>query len=425
MSGGVSGNERAQYHALRVRQDSGAQPSMLRIGMIAGESSGDQLGAGLMRAIRAREPDAEFEGAAGPAMIAAGCRPLVHAETFAVMGITEVLAHLPRLLRVRRRLYRHFLQHRPDVLIGIDMPDFNLGLEARLRKAGIRTVHYVSPSIWAWRARRVFKVGKAAELVLTLLPFEQPLFAQHGFHAVYVGHPLADRAPRSLDRAALRRALHLPVEDPLVALLPGSRFTEVERLLPVFLETAQWLANHLPQLRFAMPAASPALSRHIKNQVRMLVPDLPVTVIEGHAQEILGAANAALIASGTATLEAMLWRCPMVVAYRLSAGSYALVKGLGLLRVPHVALPNLLAGREVVPEFLQYRALPLNLGNAILRLLQDARVRDAQLQSFAELERGLRLGANERAAAAVLDLLQQPAVTPQARAHSRTDGAIS
>ena len=380
---------------------------MLRVGMIAGESSGDQLGAGLIHAIRAHVPDAQFEGAAGPAMIAAGCRALVPAEALAVMGITEVLAHLPRLMRIRRRLRKHFLQHRPDVFIGIDAPDFNLGLEVCLRKAGIRTVHYVSPSIWAWRARRVSKVGKAADLVLTLLPFEAPLYTQHGFRAVYVGHPLADRAPRTLDRGILRKTLHLPAEGLLVALLPGSRVTEVQRLLPVFLDTAQWLSNRVPEVRFVIPAASPDLGRYIKNQVRMLMPDLPLTVIDGHAQEVLGAVNAGLIASGTATFEALLWRCPMVVAYRIAAGSYALVKGLGLLRTRHVALPNLLAGRAVVPEFLQYRALPHNLGGAILKLLQDVRARDLQLQSFAELERGLRLDANERAATAVLELVQQ------------------
>lgn len=379
--------------------------------MIAGESSGDQLGAGLIQAIRARVPEVEFEGAAGPAMVAAGCRALVPTEELAVMGITEVLMHLPRLLGIRRRLRKHFLEQRPDAVIGIDAPDFNIGLEAKLRKAGIRTVHYVSPSIWAWRARRVFKVGKAADLVLTLLPFEQPLYAQQGFHAVYVGHPLADRAPRSLDRAALRKLLHLPVDGTLVALLPGSRSTEIERLGPLFLDTAQWLSDALPEVQFVIPAATNALSFLIKQQIRSLKPDLPVTVIDGHAQEILGAVNVGLIVSGTATLEAMLWRCPMVVAYRIAASSYALVKGLGMLRIPHVALPNLLAGREIVPEFLQYRALPHNLGGALLRLLRDARTRDAQLESFAQLEQNLRRGANERAAEAVLALLQKPAAS--------------
>lgn len=381
---------------------------MLRIGIIAGESSGDQLGADLIRAIRARAADAEFEGVAGPAMVAAGCRALLPTEQLAVMGITEVLLHLPRLLRIRRRLRKYFLRQHPDVVIGIDAPDFNIGLEARLRKAGIRTVHYVSPSIWAWRARRVFKVGKAADLVLTLLPFEQPLYARHGFHAVYVGHPLADRAPHNLERGQLRKALHLPLETPLVALLPGSRATEIERLGPLFLETAQWLSDALPEVQFVIPAATNALSFLIKRQIRSLKPDLPVTVIDGHAQEILGAANAGLIASGTATLEAMLWRCPMVVAYRISAGSYALVKGLGLLRVPYVALPNVLASREIVPEFLQYRALPHNLGGALLKLLQDSHTRDTQLACFVRLEQDLRRGASARAAEAVLALVQKP-----------------
>lgn len=377
---------------------------MLRIGMVAGESSGDHLGAGLIRALRARAPDIWFEGVAGPEMIAAGCRPLAHIEALSVMGVTELLAHLPRLLRLRRRLCRHFLRERPDVVIGIDAPDFNLGLEARLHKAGLRTVHYVSPSVWAWRPRRVFKVGKAADLVLTLLPFEAAFYEKHGVRAVFVGHPLADRAPAQPDRCSLRKSLHLPAQDRLVALLPGSRRTEVERLWPLFLETAQWLTGELPEVKFVVPAATAKLNFLIKQQIRTLKPDLPVTVVDGRAREVLGAVDVALVASGTATLEAMLWRCPMVVAYRLAAGSYALVKGLGLLRIKQVALPNLLAGREVVPEFLQYRAVPHALGNALLELLRDAQVRQRQLDSFAELRDCLRHGADERAADAVLAL---------------------
>ncbi|MGB9429917.1 MAG: lipid-A-disaccharide synthase [Gammaproteobacteria bacterium] len=382
---------------------------MLRIGIVAGESSGDQLGAGLIHAIRARVPGAVFEGVAGPEMIAAGCQALARAEDLAVMGIAEVLVHLPRLLRLRRRLRKHFLAHRPDIFIGIDAPDFNLGLETRLRKVGIRTVHYVSPSIWAWRPRRVFKVGKAADLVLCLLPFEPPLYAKHGFHAVFVGHPLADSAPQTLDRVALRKSLHLPIDCQLVALLPGSRHTEVERLGPLFLETAQWLAGERPELKFVIPAATPALSRLIKNQVRMLKPDLPVTVLDGHAREVLGAVDAGLIASGTAALEALLWRCPMVVAYRIAASSYVVVQNMGMRRVRHVSLPNLLAGRTVVPEFLQYRALPYDMGQAVFELLRNESVRAAQLESFETLSRMLRRGADERAADAVLALLSKPA----------------
>ncbi|HET7921493.1 MAG TPA: lipid-A-disaccharide synthase [Gammaproteobacteria bacterium] len=377
---------------------------MLRIGIVAGESSGDILGADLIRALRARVPDLQVEGVAGPEMLAAGCKPIAAAEELAVMGITEVLRHLPRLLWLRRRIRKHFLANRPDVFIGIDAPDFNLGLEERLRKRGLHTVHYVSPSIWAWRERRVFKVGRAAELVLTLLPFEPELYRRHGFKAEFVGHPLADRAPASVDRREQRKDLHLPCDTPLVALLPGSRGTEVERLGPVFLDTAQWLSEKIPELRFVVPAATNALSFVVKRQIRMLKPDLPVTVVDGHAREVMAAADVTLLASGTATLEAMLWQCPMVVAYRIAGLSHALVRGCGLLKIPYVSLPNLLAGREIVPELLQYAATPENLGAAVLELLQDPEARRAQLTAFGEITAELRRNASERAAEAILKL---------------------
>jgi lipid-A-disaccharide synthase len=381
---------------------------MLRIGIVAGESSGDILGADLIRALRERVPGIQIEGVTGPEMAAAGCKTLASAEELSVMGIAEVLAHLPRLLWLRRRLYRHFVATRPDIVIGIDSPDFNLGLEAKLRKRGIRTVHYVSPSIWAWRQKRVFKVGRAADLVLTLLPFEPALYAKHGFHAEFVGHPLADRAPATIDRVAQRRSLHLPPEGPLVALLPGSRSTEVERLGPVFLDTAQRIIEKVPEVRFVMPAATNALSFVIKNQIRMLKPDLPVTVIDGHSRDVMAAVDVALLASGTAALEAMLWQCPMVVAYRVAGLTHALVRGLGMLKVPYVSLPNLLAGRRVVPEFLQYDATAANMGTAVLRLMQDETARRAQLEVFVKLNATLRRSASARAAEAVLKLVAAP-----------------
>lgn len=381
---------------------------MLRVGIVAGESSGDNLGAGLIRAILKIRPDTQFEGIAGPAMTAAGCTPLADSEELAVMGLTEVLGHLPRLFRIRRRIGRYFLKHRPDVFIGIDSPDFNIGLEGRLHKAGIPTVHYVSPSIWAWRSRRVFKLGKATDLVLTLLPFESSLYETHGFAARFVGHPLADQTPEVHDQSALRKTLHLPQQGRLVGLLPGSRRTEVERLGPLFLETAQWLLDKVPEVIFVIPAATPALSRLIKQQIRTLKPDLPVQVVEGHAREVMGAVDVALIASGTATLEAMLWGCPMVVAYQVTTGTYALVKGLHLLRVEYVSLPNLLANGNVVPEFLQYKALPHDMGTAVVKLLQDNALRTKQLECFTSLSRMLRKGANDRAAEAVLELLAGP-----------------
>lgn len=378
---------------------------MLRIGIVAGESSGDILGADLIRALRARVPDVQIEGVAGPEMLAAGCKPVASVEELSVMGIVEVLRHLPRLLWLRRRLRRHFLASRPDVFIGIDSPDFNLGLEEHLRKRGIRTVHYVSPSIWAWREKRVSKVGRAVDLVLTLLPFEPALYQKHGFHAEFVGHPLADQAPLTIDKLEQRRSLHLPCDGPLVALLPGSRNTEVERLGPVFLDAAQWLSEKLPELRFVIPAATNALSFTIKKQIRMLKPDLPVTVVDGHSREVMSAVDVALVASGTATLEAMLWQCPMVAAYRISGLTHAVVRGCGLLKVPYVSLPNLLAEREIVPELLQYDATSEHLGAAVLKLLQDETARRAQLEAFRRITAVLRRNASTHAAAAILKLL--------------------
>jgi len=376
----------------------------LRIGIVAGESSGDTLGAGLIRAIRHRHPDARFEGVAGPLMAAEGCRALYPAETLAVFGIIEVLKHLPRLLAVRRDLRKHFLADPPDAFIGIDAPDFNLGLETKLREAGIPTVHYVSPSIWAWRPERVFTVGRAADLVLAILPFEPPLYQRHGFKAEFVGHPLASAIPAEIDRLTLRRRLNLDAKT-LVAILPGSRFGEVTRLGPLFLDTARWLLARRPDIAFVIPAATPRLQALIEQQLRISVPSLPVTVVAGHAREALGAANAALVASGTATLEAMLMQCPMVVSYRIAPLTHWIVYKVKRFASPYVALPNLLAGRELVPEFLQDRAVAADMGAALLALLDDAVVCAQQLEGFRTLGGVLRRGADERAAEAVLELL--------------------
>jgi lipid-A-disaccharide synthase len=376
----------------------------MRIGIVAGESSGDILGAGLIRAIRERRPEATFEGVAGPLMQAAGCKALYSAETLAVMGLVEVLHHLPRLLKVRSHLKQHFISDPPDVFIGIDSPDFNLGLEESLRKQGIPTVHYVSPSIWAWRPKRVFKVGRAADLTLALLPFEPPLYDKHGFKATFVGHPLADSVPAQPDRRALREELHLPQDRPVLALMPGSRRSEVQRLGPVFLETASWLSRQKPELRFVIPAATLALNQLLKRQVRVLQPDLPVTLVEGHSHEVLGAADAVLLASGTAALEALLLKCPMVVAYKVSSLTYNLVMGLGLLKIKNVSLPNLLAERDLVPEFMQAKANAEELGPAVLKLLDDKQARDMQVRGLQALTGVLRVGADSRAADAVLTL---------------------
>ncbi len=378
----------------------------MRIGIVAGESSGDLLGAGLIRAIKARVPEARFEGVAGPLMQAAGCEALYPAEALAVMGFTEVLSHLPRLLKVRRGLKRHFIAHPPDAFIGIDSPAFNLGLEHSLRRHGIPTVHYVSPSIWAWGPERVFKVGAAVDRVLALLPFEPSLYEKHGFKSVFVGHPLADVIPDHPDRHALREQLHLQQDCRIVALLPGSRRSEIKSLGRIFLDTAAWLYAQDPKLGFVIPAATPAINQLLKQQIRSFQPDLPVTLVEGHAHAVLGAADAALIASGTAALEAMLFKLPMVVAYKLSGLSYLYVRAVKRLDIPYVSLPNLLAGRELVPEFLQSDAEPEAMGATLLALLDDAKLRDRQIRGLMELRGVLRRGADDRAAAAVLDLIE-------------------
>jgi lipid-A-disaccharide synthase len=371
----------------------------LRIALVAGETSGDQLGAALMQALRAQAPDIEFRGVAGPQMLAAGCQPLAAAEELAVMGLTEIVARLPRLWRLRRTLERSFAEWRPDAFVGIDSPEFNLGLAARLKTRGIRTVQYVSPQVWAWRQGRVRTIARDCDLVLCLLPFEPAFYREHAVRAVYVGHPLADQVPLQVDRAAARRELGLDPTATIVALLPGSRLGEVRRLGPVFLAAAGWLRQRRADLQFIAPMASPAAAAAFAaaraSSVRLL---------DGQARLALQAADAALVTSGTATLESLLCRCPMVVAYRTSALSAALVRLLRLVRVEHFALPNLLAGEALVPEHFQEDASAGNLGRGVLRALEDAAYRSGLLRRFDAIHRDLRQGGAERAAAAVLEL---------------------
>ena len=291
----------------------------LRVGIVAGESSGDQLGAALIAALRERVPELECFGVAGPKMIAAGCEAWAGAEELAVMGLTEVVRHLPRLLRLRAALVRRFTACRPDVFVGIDAPEFNLGLAKRLHASGLTTVQYVSPQVWAWRQGRVRGIGRACDLVLCLLPFETAFYARHGIAATFVGHPLADQIPLEVDRQGAREALGLSPSATIVALLPGSRLGEVERLGADFLQAAAWLHGRRPDLQFIAPMAS-ARAREAFEKKQSEVPAAPrVLLIEGRAQQALAACDAAIVASGTATLETLLSRRPMVVAYRLSA----------------------------------------------------------------------------------------------------------
>lgn len=384
----------------------------MRIGIVAGEASGDLLGAGLIRALRERYPDAVFEGIAGPRMIEQGCRALYPASRLAVMGITEVLGRLFELLRIRAHLLRHFTAHPPDVFIGIDAPDFNLALERGLKRADIPTVHYVSPSVWAWRRYRVRGIARSVDRMLTLFPFEAAFYAAHTEHPVaarFVGHPLADAiAPPGAEDAALRLRLrsefNLPAGAQVIALLPGSRETELHRLAAPFIQAAAWCAAQRPALRFIAPQAS-ALTRKLFDQaLEQYAPRLPVTLIDGRAQDALRVADAALIASGTATLEAMLLRRPMVVAYRMAPLTAWIARRM--LKVPWFSLPNLLAGKALVPEFSQEQVTAENLGRALLNCLDDASRRAEINRAFDTIHHTLRRNADTAAAAAVLELLQ-------------------
>lgn len=370
----------------------------LRIALVAGEASGDILGAGLMRALRARHPEVEFIGIGGPLMEAEGMVSYFPQERLAVMGLVEVLGRLPELLRRRRRLLKDLLAARPDAFIGIDAPDFNLDLEHRLRRAGIATVHYVSPSVWAWRQKRVFKIREACDLMLTLLPFEARFYEEHQVPVRFVGHPLADTIALEPDRAVARARLGIPAQACVVALLPGSRGGEVARLGGLFLEAAERLHAQRPGVRFVLPCATPARRQQLEALLGSRT--LPVTLLDGQSHEALAACDAVLIASGTATLEAMLFKRPMVVAYRLAPLTYRILRRL--VKSPYVSLPNLLAGRALVPELIQDAATAESLSAAILPLLDDGQ---SQTEGFLTLHQTLRRDASAQAADAVLQLV--------------------
>jgi lipid-A-disaccharide synthase len=375
------------------------------IAVVAGEASGDNLGAALITALRARLPGVRIIGVAGPRMRAAGCEVLADAEELAVMGLTEVLRHLPRLLTLRRRLTARLTAVRPAVFVGIDAPEFNLGLAARLKAQGIRTVQYVSPQVWAWRQGRVRGIGEACDRILCLLPFEPPFYERHGIAARFVGHPLADQFPMAPDRAAARSALGLTDGETVVAVLPGSRMGEVTRLAAPFAGAAAWLSVRRPGVRFVAPMVNAAVRARFEALWSQAAPEVPVQIVDGRSREVLAAADVVLVASGTATLETLLSKRPMVVAYRLGALTAFLLQRLGLVKVQHFSQPNLLAGREVVPEFFQQAVTPEALGGALLAWLESPE-RVAPLQAtFAEVHAQLRRGGADLAAEAVLGLL--------------------
>lgn len=377
----------------------------LRVAVVAGEVSGDILGAAFIHALRERHPQAEFLGVAGPRMQAAGCRPLAAAEELAVMGLFEVLAHLPRLWRLRRRLASELQSWQPDVFVGIDAPSFNIGLARQLKAGGVRTVQYVSPQLWAWRQGRVRHMHRSCDQVLCLLPFEPPFYAGHGVEAEFVGHPLADQIPLESQREAARRELGLAADARVVALLPGSRRGEVQRLAPAMLGAARLLAAREASLQFLAPMAS-ATARAEFERAGPLPANL--RLLDGQARLALQAADAALVASGTATLEALLCQCPMVVAYRFSAFTAWVARLLKLFRLPWFSLPNLLAGEALVPEFYQDAVQPQALADAVAAIQQPGVRREQLLARFAAIHRTLRVGGAQRAADAVLRRIATP-----------------
>ena len=379
----------------------------MKIGLVAGEASGDVLGAGLIRAIRARVPDATFEGVAGPQMLAAGCDQWEPANSLAVMGLIEPLAHIPRLLRLRRELVRRWHESPPDVFVGIDAPDFNLGLEKKLRKAGIRTAHYVSPSIWAWRSGRVKKVRKAADTVLCILPFEPALYDAHGVNAVFVGHPSATASPDVVDMAAARAKLQLDARQ-VVAVLPGSRGGEVARIGGIVAEAAKAIHDVRPDVQFVTPVATPKLRTVIEQQLLAAGVAEHFTLLDGDSQAAMSAADVVLLASGTAVLEAAMLRKPAVATYRVNSLTYWLGQSvLRLVKLAHYTLPNLLTDEPLVPEFIQNEALPGPIADAVVAMLDDPQRRQSISERFGRLRSELALDADQHAAEAIIRLAQQ------------------
>ncbi|SFH82692.1 lipid-A-disaccharide synthase [Pseudomonas guineae] len=370
---------------------------LMRVALVAGEASGDILGAGLMQALKAKHPTIEFIGVGGPLMQAQGLKSYFPMERLSVMGLVEVLGRLPELLSRRKRLINTLIAAKPDVCIGIDAPDFNLTLELKLRQAGIKTVHYVSPSVWAWRQKRVLKIRKACDLMLTLFPFEAQFYQDHQVPVRFVGHPLADTIPQQADRAAAREALSLAHDQPVVALMPGSRGGEVSRLGSLFLDAAVRLRALRPGIQFVLPCSSP--ERRAQLEQMLVGRDLPLTLLNGRSHEALAACDAVLIASGTATLEALLYKRPMVVAYKVAPLTYRILKRL--VSSAYISLPNLLAERLLVPELIQDAATPEELAQLLAPLLDGGEV---QTEGFDVIHRALRRDASLQAAQAVLQL---------------------
>ena len=373
-----------------------------RIGIVVGEASGDILGAALMTALRKRFPDAEFSGIGGPRMLALGFHSFFPQDRLAVMGLVEPLKRLPELLKIRRFLRDHFISQPPAVFIGIDAPDFNLTLEGDLKEKGIPTVHYVSPSVWAWRQKRVLKIARSVDLMLTLLPFEAKFYEQHQVPVAFVGHHLADEIPLQIDQKAARESLHIAPDARVVALLPGSRSGEVERLGTIFMQMAALCFARDPTLQFVIPAANADRYRQLHLQLSSFV-DYPIQLVNGRSQLVMSAADVVVMASGTTTLEALLLKRPMIIAYKVAGLSWAILSRI--VKTPFVGLPNLLAGKKLVPELLQAQATPQNLADATMSYFEHPEETQALRDTFYQMHETLRRDASERAAEAISELI--------------------
>lgn len=378
-------------------------PQPIKIGLVAGESSGDQLGAGLIRALKAYYPDAIFSGMGGEKMLAEGFETLFPIDRLSVMGLIEPLKRLPELLKIRKTLFNHFVENQFDLVVGIDSPDFNLGLELKLRKKGIKTAHYVSPSVWAWRQGRVKKISRAVDLMLTLLPFEETFYQQHKVPVVCVGHPLAEEISLETNTGEARKQLGLS-DSPVLAIMPGSRASEVETLGKLFLDVAQQCQTKISDLQLVIPTAS----SERREQLSLILKEylaLPITLLDGQSLTAMAAADVVLLSSGTSALEAMLLKKPMVVSYRMGKYSYKLISSL--VKVPYVSLPNLLADEPLVPELLQDDATVDNLREAVLGLFQQPDHVAELKRRFTSIHESLQYGGNETAAKALVQLIEK------------------
>jgi lipid-A-disaccharide synthase len=394
-----------------------AQTDAPHIVLVAGETSGDNLGAQLIESLRARLPHARFSGIAGPRMIAAGCEAWERAENLSVMGLFEILPELPRLLRIRRDILQRVMSTQPAVYVGVDFKEFNLSVARKLKSAGIRTVQYVSPQVWARREGRAKKIGRAVDLLLCLLPFEETFYAKYAVNARFVGHPLADQIPLDWDAAAARAALDISNDQACVAVLPGSRGGEVSRLGPDFATTIAWLIARRPTLQFIAPMATPSVRAAFEQHLRNAGVFDRVRLLDGQSREAIAASDVVLLASGTATLEATLIKRPMVVAYRLAALTSFVLKELGMMKAPFFAQPNLLAGRKIVPEFFNADVRPEILGPALLEQL-DRNDLAALRETFMQIHLSMRRDASARAAEAIVEMMGRKQATgyrPQAK----------